>query len=76
MEEDAFEIKRPAGQEELKELEKKRKWEMFKLGHKNRPKRKIVEENTIPDGWKLMMRFMSCLTGQNWQKKCALGLES
>ena len=52
VEEDAFERKRNARQEEMRELEEKRNWERFKIGHKTRPKRKIVEENTVPEGWR------------------------
>ena len=59
VEEEEFERNRKARQEELKDLEEKRNWEKFKLGHKNRPKRKIGEENTIPVGWRNQYKELS-----------------
>ena len=51
VEEDDFEKKKKARQEELRELEEKKKWEEFRLGHKSRPKRQRIEENTVSEGW-------------------------
>jgi hypothetical protein len=58
VEEDAFEKKKKSRQEELRELEERKKWEEFRLGHKSRPKRQRIEKNTVSEDWKNQYKKM------------------
>jgi hypothetical protein len=51
VEENAFEKKKKAKEEELKELAEKKEWETFRLAHKTCPKRLRGKDTTIPNGW-------------------------
>ena len=51
VEEDAFERKRKARQEEMEEVMEKRKWEKFKAEHRNKSRRKPKDDDNLPNGW-------------------------
>ena len=50
VDEDAFEKKRKAREEEKKKIEEKKAWEKFRLEHTARPKRTWREDENRPAG--------------------------